>query len=126
MAEQEKQTHSSTKDTAKLAASVLLLITGVAGFYYFGDASTLYRVLAILAVAGVAVAIAATTEMGRGTLGFLQDSRTELRKVVWPTRTEAVQTTLVVIAVVILVGIFLWIVDISLGFVVRMLIGTGG
>ena len=114
------------KDTAKLAIAVLMLLTGVVGFYYFGAASTLYRVLALLAIAGVAVAIVATTQIGQSTLAFLQDSRTELRKVVWPTRTEAVQTTLVVIAVVILVGIFLWLVDMGLGLIVRSLIGAGG
>ena len=122
----QAKTRSSMKDTAKLAIAVLMLLTGVVGFYYFGAASTLYRVLALLAIAGVAVAIVATTQIGQSTLAFLQDSRTELRKVVWPTRTEAVQTTLVVIAVVILVGIFLWLVDMGLGLIVRSLIGAGG
>jgi len=122
----QAKTRSSMKDTAKLAIAVLMLLTGVVGFYYFGAASTLYRVLALLVIAGVAVAIVATTQIGQSTLAFLQDSRTELRKVVWPTRTEAVQTTLVVIAVVILVGIFLWLVDMGLGLIVRSLIGAGG
>jgi len=113
-------------ETIKLSGAVLLLLVGVVGFYYFGDASTLYRVLALLAVAGVAVGIIMTTQPGQGAWSFLQESRTEVRKVVWPSRQETVQTTLIVIAVVILIGIFLWLVDMFLGWAVQLFIGQRG
>jgi preprotein translocase subunit SecE len=113
-------------DTIKLAVAVGLLVLGVLGFYWYADASLLYRVLGLLAVALVAVGIVFTTALGQSLAGFLQESHTEVRKMVWPTRAEATQTTLIVIVVVILVGIFLWLLDMFLAWGVRMFIGTGG
>jgi preprotein translocase subunit SecE len=113
-------------DTVKLAAAALLLLAGVGGFYYFGEQSTLLRVVGLLAVAGVAVALAYTTVMGRTFAGFLGDARTEVRKVVWPTRQETVQTTLIVFVMVILVAIFLWLLDMLLLWGVQALTGQGG
>ena len=71
-------------------------------------------------------AIAFTTDKGRAAWEFMRDSRTELRKVVWPTRKETTQTTLVVIGVVTLVAIFLWMVDGVLSWIVRLVLGHGG
>lgn len=113
---------SSGLDTAKLAAAVLLLLAAIGAFYYYSDQSLLFRVLGLLAVVGVAVGIALTTAQGRNTWGFLQDSRTEVRKMVWPSRAETVQTTLIVFGVVILVGIFLWLLDMLLGWLVQFVI----
>ncbi len=112
-------------DTAKLVAAVLLLVAGVLAFYWFAAESLLFRVLGLLAVVGVAVGIFATTAPGRALWGFLGESRNEVRKMVWPTRAEALQTTLIVILVVIIVAIFLWLVDMFLGWAVRSIIGTG-
>lgn len=117
---------ASVFDTVKLGTTVVLLLAGVAGFYYFSEESLLYRVLGLLGIAAVAVGVVATTALGRNTLGFLQESRTEVRKMVWPTRTETIQTTLVVMVMVVLVGIFLWLLDMFLGWVVRLFIGQGG
>jgi preprotein translocase subunit SecE len=111
-------------DTAKLALATLLLAAGVIAFYWYEDQSTLYRVLGLLAIVVMAAGIALTTEKGRSVVGFLQESRTEVRKMVWPTRTETVQTTLVVFLVVILVGIFLWLLDMFLGWAIQFIIGT--
>jgi preprotein translocase subunit SecE len=77
-------------------------------------------------MAGVAVAIVATTMLGQNLIGFAKDSRMEVRKVVWPTRQETVQTTLMVIVAVILIGIFLWLIDMVLAEAIQMLTGTGG
>ena len=107
---------TSAIDTFKLMTAVLVLIAGVAGFYYFEDESQLLRVLGMLAVAVVAFAIAATSEPGRRGLGFFRDSRVEVRKVVWPTRQEALQTTIAVLFMVILVAIMLWLFDMFLGW----------
>jgi preprotein translocase subunit SecE len=118
------EVQSSGLDTAKLAVAALLLVAGVVAFYWYQDQSTLYRILGLLAIVAVAAGIALTTAKGRSIVSFLQDSRTEVRKMVWPSRTETVQTTLVVFLVVIVVGIFLWLLDMFLGWLIRLIIGT--
>lgn len=107
---------ASAIDTFKLMTAVLVLIAGVVGFYYFEDQSHLLRVLGMLAVAVIAFLIAATSEPGRRGLGFVRDARVEVRKVVWPTRQETVQTTIAVLFMVLLVAIMLWLFDMFLGW----------
>ena len=107
---------SSAIDTFKLMTAVLVLIAGVVGFYYFEEESQLLRVLGMLAVAVVAFFIAASSEPGRRGLGFVKDARVEVRKVVWPTRQETLQTTIAVLFMVILVAIMLWLFDMFLGW----------
>ena len=114
------------QDTLKWLFATLLLGGGVTAFYFYGDRSLLLRIIGLLIVAGAAGAVAFTTEKGRAAWEFMGDSRTELRKVVWPTRKETTQTTLVVFGVVTLVAIFLWMVDGILSWVVRLVLGHGG
>ncbi|MCG5534444.1 preprotein translocase subunit SecE [Ectothiorhodospira mobilis] len=106
-------------DTAKLGLAVGLLVAGIVTFYWFSDQSTLLRAIGLVAVSGVAVAIGMTTAKGRALAGYLRESRTEVRKMVWPTRAETVQTTLVVLAVTLLVAILLWLIDMLLGWSIR-------
>jgi len=113
---------SSAFDTFKLMTALLVLIAGVVGFYYFEDESQLLRVLGMLAIAVVAFFIAATSEPGRRGLGFVKDARVEVRKVVWPTRQETLQTTIAVLIMVILVAIMLWAFDSFLGWGVGKLL----
>ena len=120
------ETASKTQDTLKWLVAVSLLVAAVTAFYYYGEESLLLRVIGLLIVAGAAGAIAFTTDKGRTAWEFMRESRTELRKVVWPTRKETTQTTLVVIGVVVLVAIFLWRVDGILSWAVRLLLGHGG
>ena len=115
---------NSSLDTAKLTFAVSLLAGGVIAFYWYEDQSILYRVLGLVAITIAAVAIALTTAKGRSTVGFLQDSRTEVRKMVWPTRAETAQTTLIVFLVVIIVGIFLWLLDMLLSRLIQFIIST--
>jgi preprotein translocase subunit SecE len=117
------EVESSPMDTAKLALAVVLLAVGIGAFYYYEDHSLLLRVLGLLAAAGVAVAIAMQTMVGRKVWGFATDSRTEVRKVVWPTRQETVQMTLIVFAMVLVMGIILWLVDMLLMNIVRAVTG---
>lgn len=98
-------------DTPKIVFAIGLVGIGLAGFYMYSDESLLYRVLGLVALVSIAAGVMYTTAQGQRTWHFARDARTELRKVVWPTRTEATQTTLIVIAVVILIGIFLWLLD---------------
>jgi preprotein translocase subunit SecE len=113
---------TSALDTFKLMTAVLVLIAGVVGFHYFEDQSQLLRVLGMLVVGVVAFFIAASSEPGRRGLGFVKDARVEVRKVVWPTRQETLQTTIAVLFMVILVAIMLWLFDMLLGWGISKLL----
>lgn len=120
----------SSLDTVKLIIALALLMAGIAGFYYFetwqGEpVSVLLRVLGLLIVGGVAAVIALSSHAGKRLLGFMKDSRLEVRKMVWPTRTETLQTTLMVMVIVLILSIFLWGVDSLLGWGVKSLLGGG-
>ncbi len=113
-------------DKIKLLIAVLLVGGGIGGFYYFADESVLYRVLGLLVVIGVSIAIALQTQMGAEAWGFGRNAVVEARKVVWPTRKETTQTTLIVLAMVVVVGVILWLFDMFLLWAVRLLTGQGG
>ncbi len=110
-------------DTAKLALAVVLLSAGIGAFYYYEDYSLLLRVLGLLVVVGVAAAVVMQTMVGRKVWSFASDSRAEVRKVVWPTRQETMQMTLVVFVMVLVMGIILWLVDMMLMNIVRAVTG---
>ena len=113
-------------DKLKLSLAAVVLFGAIAAFYVYEDASTLLRVAGVLVGAGVAAAIALTTARGRATRDFVKGATVEARKVVWPTRKETVQTTLIVLVMVILVGILLWLLDMVLLWAVGLLTGQGG
>jgi len=113
---------SSGFDTVKLMLAFLMLIAAVVGFYYFSDVSQLLRVIGLLAVAVMVFFIVSITDIGRRSLGFVRDARVEVRKVVWPTRTETTQTTIAVLIMVFIVAIMLWLFDMTLGWGVRSLL----
>ena len=117
------EVESSAMDTLKLALAVLLLVSGIGAFYFFEEYSTLLRVLGLLALAGAAAAIALQSAAGRRIWAFAVSSRAEVRKVVWPTRQETIQTTLIVFAMVLIVGIVLWLFDMMLMAIVRSVTG---
>jgi preprotein translocase subunit SecE len=116
----------SKADTAKLVVALIVVVAGAVAFNYYSDESLLIRVVAMLVVVGIAAAIALQTAKGRRTVGFVKDARTEVRKVVWPNRRETMQTTLVVLIMVVIVGILLWIMDSFLLWAVKLLTGQGG
>jgi len=106
-------------DKLKMAVAVLLLAGAIGAFYYFGEQSTLIRVSGLLTVAVVSALILLSTAPGRTAKAFFVESRQEARKVVWPSRKETTQTTMFVVAMVMLVAIFLWMLDMFLGWAVR-------
>jgi preprotein translocase subunit SecE len=114
-----------TADRIKMTVAVLVLAAGIGGYYYLGDRALALRVLTILGAFVVAVVIALQTEPGRAAAAFTRESTVELRKVVWPTRKETAQVTMVVVAMVIFVAIFLWFVDWALLAGVKALTGQG-
>ena len=118
-------TESGRLDSLKMGAAVLLLAGGIYAFYHFGEMHAVLRVLGLLAVAAIAVLIASQTMFGRQVAGFISGANTEVRRVVWPSRTETVQTTLAVLVVVLIVGIFLWLLDMLLLWAIQLLTGQG-
>ncbi|MCB1921060.1 MAG: preprotein translocase subunit SecE [Candidatus Competibacteraceae bacterium] len=114
----------SRPDALKLAAAGALILIALVAFYLFANQLILVvRVMGLLIAVGAAVAIALKTEPGAETLEFIRGARSELRKVVWPTRAETTQTTLIVLAMVILMGILLWLFDMLLLWLVRLITG---
>ena len=116
---------SSMPDLLKWSAAFGCLAAGLVGFYYFAEHSTLLRIVGLLFALALSVVIAVQTEKGRSVWDFMRDSRTEVRKVVWPTRQETLQTTLIIMAVVALMALVMWGLDSLLGFLVSLLLEQG-
>ncbi len=110
-------------DGLKWTVVFLLVAVGIGGNMYFSGESLLYRVLALLALAVGAGYIASLTVKGAAFVALLKGARTEIRKVVWPTRQESTQTTLIVVAFVIVAALILWGLDSLLGWLASMVIG---
>jgi preprotein translocase subunit SecE len=110
-------------DKVKLAVAILLVVAGLAAFYYFGESLLIVRVLGVIAGLVLAALVASTSAQGRAFYAFARESVAETKKVVWPTRKETVQTTGVVAAFVITMAVFLWIVDASLMWLLGLMMG---
>jgi len=114
---------SNKLDSVKWLLVVALLGAGIVGNSYFSDESLLYRVIAILVIAGVALSISVTTERGAAAWAMIKGARTEIRKVICPTRQETTQTTVIVMVAVVVCGLFFWALDSFLGWVASLLLG---
>ena len=116
-------TENSSNDLIKFIAAGLIGLAGLIAFYAFADQSLLARVIGLLIVfAGVSF-ILYQTARGKSTVLFFKDARTEVRKVVWPSRAETTQTTLTVFVIVFLVGLFLWLLDMLLAGAFKAITG---
>lgn len=113
-------------DSIKLILAAVFLIIGVAGFYFYAEYSLLYRTLAMIGIALVSAGLFFATPSGRSFWAFFQDARTEVRKIVWPTRLETIHATLTVVVMVFVVGLILWLLDSLFLWLVRLLTGQGG
>jgi preprotein translocase subunit SecE len=105
------ETVSTGADKAKLAGAALLVLASIVAFYYLGKQDLWLRVVALLALLGAAVALFFTSESGKQLIGFGADSVRETKKVVWPTRKEAMQMTGYVFAFVVVMALFMWLTD---------------
>jgi preprotein translocase subunit SecE len=121
-----QETKSSGLDTAKLLGSIVLIIAGIFAYYWFNSQSGLLRTAYVIIGVILALLLAWQTRLGRNTWGFVQSSRNEVRKMVWPTREETFQTTVAVIVVVLITGVLMWLLDIFLFWALHGLTGQGG
>jgi preprotein translocase subunit SecE len=110
-------------DKVKLAIAVALVAAGVTGFYLLAESPAIVRVALVLAGLVLAAVVALTSAPGKQFYAFAQESTVETRKVVWPSRKESFQTTGIVFAFVVIMAIFLWVVDASLLYLVKLLMG---
>ena len=104
-------------DKIKVAVAVLLLIAGIAGFYFLSESPMVVRVASILAGIVAGAVLGWTTAPGKEFFLFAQEAVVETKKVVWPTRKESLQTTGAVFAFVVAMAVFLWITDKGLEYV---------
>ena len=110
-------------DKVKKGLAFSLVAVALLVFYFFADEfSLLLRSVSLIFALSSAVVLYAFTEKGKKTFSFLLSSRQELHRVTWPTRTETLQTTILILALVFIISIFFWLVDMVLGHLVQWLI----
>jgi preprotein translocase subunit SecE len=114
---------SGSLDFLKWGLVLIILAGAVAGNYIFGEESVLYRAIGVVVAIAVAGLIAMQTEKGRSAVDFAKESKTEIRKVVWPTRQEAIQTTAIVLVATLIMSIIMWGLDSVLFWVVGLITG---
>lgn len=119
----EVQTNSGALDVIKWVLVFVLVAGGVYGYYHFAEYPVLYRVLALIPVMGVALLLGVLTQSGAAFWDLVKQARMEIYKVVWPTRQETTQTTLIVVLVVFLMAIVLWLLDMFFGWLASLIIG---
>lgn len=117
MANPTIETVSTGTDKAKLAGVAVLVVGAVVAFYALGQKDLWLRVLALLALLAAAVVVFFTSEPGKQLIAYGRDSVKEVRKVVWPSRQEAMQMTGYVFAFVVVMALFLWLTDKTLEWV---------
>jgi len=118
-------TGATAFDTLKLAAAAGVLVGGIVAYYYYADVAVVLRAIGVLVAFGLAVVILLQSAQGKTLLRFVNASRVELRKVVWPTREETIQTTVAVMIFTFIMGLFFWFLDMFLLWFTRLLTGQG-
>ncbi|UXI01157.1 preprotein translocase subunit SecE [Photobacterium sp. TY1-4] len=120
----ENQSSSSSMDSLKWVVVFALLAAAVVGNYLYSDVSVVIRAAAVVVLVAAAGGIAALTAKGKTAITFARESRMEVRKVVWPTRQEATQTTFIVLAVTVIMALALWGIDGIMVRLVRLVTGV--
>ncbi len=123
MAEVQTSEAASAKDTALMTLSILVLLAGVVAFYWFDEDPLPLRLGMVAGGLVVAGGLLWISWYGREFRQFAQAARVELRKVVWPSREDTVRTTIMVIAFAIVMGLFFWVLDMILTWMIRLLTG---
>lgn len=125
---------SSGLDWVKLAFAVAVIVFGVGQFYYYGthplsyngaphSVPTVYRLLVLLVAIGVGIFVARYTAIGSSSLRYLKTAWVEVQKMVWPSRQQTAQATIAVIVLVVLLGVFMWVVDLIVETLFRGITG---
>jgi preprotein translocase subunit SecE len=121
---QSETSQSGMLDIVKLLIAAAAIIGGLYSYYFFEFQISLpLRVLMVLGGAGAGIAIAMTSTQGQRLWHFIQGSRVEIRKVIWPTRQETTQTAIAVFVFTLIMGVFFWILDSGLLWLTRKLVG---
>lgn len=105
-------------DGIKWLLAIVIIIAGVAGNSHYSDYSLLYRVLGLLLLGLASLGVIAQTAKGSAFLAMAKEARTEIRKVVWPTRQETIQTTFIVIVAILIMALVLWGIDSLISWIV--------
>lgn len=123
MATQTETSQSGALDIVKLLIAVVALVGGLYAYYYFeNDVAQALRVLMVLGGAIAGIGIAMTSTQGQQLWHFIQGSRVEIRKVVWPTRQETTQTAIAVFVFTLIMMLFFWGLDSGLLWLTRALV----
>ncbi len=121
-----EQQSSAATNTAFWVLGLLLLGAGVIANYFYAHVALPIRLIGWIVLAAAVLAILSRTTQGLKSLAFIKESRVELRKVTWPNRQETVQTTAIVVVIVLVMGLFLWGADSVLLWAVGWLTGQRG
>ena len=125
MTDEIKVQDPGTADKVKVAVAIVIVIAGVAAFYVLANQAVWLRWLPVIGSLVLAAVVVALSRYGSEFRRFVELARVELRKIVWPTRQETLQTTLVVFGFVIIAGLFFWALDWILALATRFLTGQG-
>ncbi len=122
---QKIETSRESTGLDRLVWSFIVLLVGasVVANYYFNEIAWALRATGWILVICAATGLALLTSQGRLIKAFSKESRTELRKVVWPTRQETIQSTMVVAMMVVVTAILLWAIDSVLMWLIAMFTG---
>ncbi|AEY00492.1 preprotein translocase subunit SecE [Oceanimonas sp. CHS3-5] len=118
------ESQGGAKDTLLWGLVFIILIAAVVANYLYSDLAVFIRAAGVVVAVGIAGLLAYQTKKGQSSFAFARESRLEMRKVVWPTRQESIQTTLIVLAVTALVGLFLFLLDGLLVWLVNLVTGV--
>ena len=124
MTTQTETSQSGVLDIVKLLIAAAAIIGGLYSYYYYEFELALpFRVLIVLGSTGVGIAIAMTSSQGQRLWHFIQGSRVEIRKVIWPTKQETTQTAIAVFVFTLIMAVFFWVLDSGLLWLTRQLVG---
>ena len=113
---------TNKQDVVKWILSTVMFLGALVAFYYFDQYPLIYRVLGLIGIVILGFLIVFNTERVRGLRVFTHDARVELKKVIWSTKAEVIQTTVIVFVVVIIMSILLWLLDKLLGAGIKFLL----
>ena len=122
--ETTESSESGIIDIIKLLAAATILVSGLFAYYYYIEMSLPLRVLFVLGAVVVGIGVAMTSIQGKRLFTFIQGSRIEIRKVVWPTKQETTQTAIAVFVFTLLLALFFWGLDSFLLWLTRTLVGS--